>query len=61
MTEGKRVDFVQEVYETLRSMGDHLKQKGSDRTRLVDLVTKYFELAHQGIIDRRITMRMEFS
>lgn len=53
MTEGKRVDFVQEVYETLRSMGDHLKQKGSDRTRLVDLVTKYFELAHQGIIDKK--------
>ncbi len=53
MKEDKRVDLIQQIYETLRSMGEHLQQKGSDRTRLVDLVTKYFELAHQGMIDKK--------
>lgn len=52
MKEGEKVDLIQEIYETLRSMGEHLQQKGRD-TRLVDLVTKYYELAHQGMIRKR--------
>ena len=53
MKDNKKVDIIQEVYTTLKSIMDHLEQKDPQKAWLVEPYFKYFERAYQGMMQRK--------
>ncbi len=52
MKEGK-VDVIQRVHETFRSILDHMEQKYPERKWMIEPVARYFELVHEGMVHGR--------